>query len=184
MERWQKWAAQQGSATPDDLPLALATEGAHGPVIHATNRAARLSGMRVGERVVDMRALCPDLQVEQADLDGDRRALERLMLWTRRWCPWTVTDGADGLILDTTGSAHLFGGEVALLREMEERLAGLGLSSQIAMAPTWGAAWALARFGPVRAICAKGQEAEMLPPYPCAPCGWRRKPGCSCIAWG
>ena len=166
MERWQKWAAHQGSALPDDLPLALATEGAHGPVIHATNRAARLSGMRVGERVVDMRALCPDLQVEQADLDGDRRALERLMLWTRRWCPWTVMDGADGLILDTTGSAHLFGGEAALLREMEERLAGLGLSSQIAMAPTWGAAWALARFGPVRALCPGGQEAEMLAPLP------------------
>jgi protein ImuB len=168
MERWQKAMERQGDAPPDDLAVVLATEGLHGPVIHAANRAARLAGIGTGTRVVDMRAICPDLRVEYADVQNDQRALERLMLWARRWCPWTVVDGPDGLILDTTGSDHLMGGEAAMLEEMETRLSLLGLSARLAVAPTWGAAWALARHGPVRAICTGNQIAAALAPLPVA----------------
>lgn len=148
---------RQGNAPPDDIPFVLAREGHHGPVIHAANRTARLTGIHPGARVVDMRAICPDLQVTYADQAGDRVALDRLVLWARRWCPWTVRDGDDGLILDTTGSDHLMGGEAAMLVEMETQLSLLGLTSQLAVAPTWGAAWALARFGPVRSLCQPGE---------------------------
>lgn len=144
---------RQGNAPPDDIPVVLAREGQHGPVIHAANRTARLEGITPGSRVVDMRAICPELQVAYADEAGDRAALDRLVLWARRWCPWTVRDGNDGLILDTTGADHLWGGEAAMLVEMETQLSLLGLTARLAVAPTWGAAWALARFGPVRAIC-------------------------------
>jgi protein ImuB len=152
MERWQKAQERAGSAAPDDVAQVLATEGPHGPIVHAANRAAHLAGITDGARVVDMRALCPSLRVDYADSMGDRAALEKLALWARRWCPWTAVDG-QGLILDTTGSDHLWGGEAAMLEEMEARLSLLGLSARLALAPTWGAAWALARFGPVRAIC-------------------------------
>ena len=168
MERWQKGMERKCDAPPDDVAVVLATEGQHGPVIHATNRAARLAGIAAGARVVDMRAICPDLRVEYADIAGDKRALERLVLWARRWCPWTVTDGPDGLILDTTGSDHLLGGEAAMLVEMETRLSLLGLTSRLAVAPSWGAAWALARFGPVRAICLADRMAAQLAPLPVA----------------
>jgi protein ImuB len=161
MERWQKAQERAGNASPDDLPQALTREGAHGPVIHAANRAAHLAGVTVGARMADMRALCPALKLDFADLEGDRLALQRLALWARRWCPWTVADdwGADGirghgLILDATGSAHLWGGEEAMLAGIEADLSMLGLSARLALAPSWGAAWALARFGPVRAIAA------------------------------
>ncbi|MCV3272828.1 Y-family DNA polymerase [Roseobacter sinensis] len=160
--------ARIGNAPSDDLPVALVAEGPHGQVIHATNRAARLAGIAIGARVVDMRAVCPTLQVEYADLAGDARALGRLALWARRWCPWTVVDGADGLILDTTGSDHLLGGEAAMLVEMETRLSLLGLTARLAVAPTWGAAWALARYGPVRAICTEETRAADLHPLPVA----------------
>ena len=153
MERWLRVMERHGNAPPDDIPLVLAREGHHGPVIHATNRAARQIGINPGSRVVDMRAVCPELQVEYADEAGDLAALDRLVLWARRWCPWSVSDGDDGLILDTTGSDHLMGGEVAMLIEMETQLSRLGLTSRLAVAPTWGAAWGLARFGPVRSIC-------------------------------
>ena len=152
MERWQRVMERQGNAPPDDIPVVLACEGPHGPVIHAANRTARLNGINAGSRVVDMRAICPELQVEYADPAGDRAALDRLVLWARRWCPWTVRDGEDGLILDTTGADHLLRGEAAMLVEMETQLSLLGLTSRLALAPTWGGAWALARFGPVRAI--------------------------------
>ncbi len=159
MERWQSWATSQGEALPEEIPAALAIEGPHGPIIHATNRAAETEGVHIGARVVDMRALCPDLKVTFADIAGDQRALEKLMLWARRWCPWTATDGQSGLILDTTGSDHLWDGEAAMLRDMEERLAHLGLSANLATSPTHGASWALARFGSVREVC----TADTLP---------------------
>ena len=168
MERWQTVRTRQGCAPPDDVAAVLATEGAHGPVIYATNRAARLAGIGTGARVVDMRAICPDLAVEYADIAGDAGALGQLMLWARRWCPWTVTDGPDGLIFDTTGSDHLWGGEAAMLIEIETRLSLLGLTAQLAVAPTWGAAWALARHGGVRAICSGDKMAAALAPLPVA----------------
>ena len=168
MERWHKAMERRACAPPDDVAVVLANEGAHGPVIYATNRAARLAGIAAGARVVDVRAICPDLAVEYADIAGDRQALNRLALWARRWCPWTVTDGPDGLIFDTTGSDHLWGGEAAMLIEIETRLSLLGLTSQLAVAPTWGAAWALARHGAVRAICADGGMAAALAPLPVA----------------
>ncbi|MEJ6477364.1 MAG: DNA polymerase Y family protein [Octadecabacter sp.] len=166
MERWLRWAAQNTLAPPDDLPVVLAVEGTHGPVVHATNRAAQLQGIHIGARVVDMRALCPDLRVEFADIGGDRVALEKLMIWARRWCPWTATDGATGLVLDTSGSDHLLGGEAAMLREIETRLSTLGLSASLATAPTHGAAWAMARFGGVRRICSAQDFAAQLSPLP------------------
>ena len=168
MERWQTVMARRACAPPDDVAVVLAVEGAHGPVIYATNRAARLAGIAAGARVVDVRAICPDLAVEYADVAGDARALGQLMLWARRWCPWTVTDGPDGLIFDTTGSDHLWGGEAAMLVEIETRLSLLGLTAQLAVAPTWGAAWALARYGAVRAICTDTRMAAALAPLPVA----------------
>lgn len=166
MERWQRVMERCGTAPPDDIPVALAREGGHGPVIHATNRPARLNGITTGARVVDMRAICPELQIDYADPAGDQGALDRLVLWARRWCPWTVRDGADGLILDTTGSDHLLGGERSMLVEMEAQLSLLGLTAQLAVAPTWGAAWALARFGPVRSICGPADLGAKLAPLP------------------
>lgn len=154
------------AAPPDEIPVVLASEGPHGPVIHATNHAARGAGIAAGARVVDMRAVCPDLRVEYADVAGDHVALDRLVFWARRWCPWTAADGADGMVLDTTGSDHLLGGEASMLIEMETRLSQLGLSAKPAVAPTWGAAWALARYGPVRANCGADEISAQLAPLP------------------
>jgi protein ImuB len=168
MERWAREMTRRDCAPPDDIAVVLATEGRHGPVVYAANRAARGAGVITGERIVDMRAICPDLRVEYAGVAGDLRALERLKLWVRRWCPWTVVDGSDGLILETTGADHLVGGEAAMLVDMQTRLSLMGLTAQPAVAPTWGAAWALARYGPVRARCEEGGVAEALAPLPVA----------------
>ena len=168
MERWQRRQDQQGNAASGDVPMALMTEGPHGPVVHATNRTARVAGVATGARVVDMRALCPTLQVDHADPLGDAAALESLAFWARRWCPWTATDergatAGGGLILDTTGSAHLHGGEAAMLTDIATRLSLAGFTARPALAPTWGAAWALARFGPVRAIWQTPTDLNPLP---------------------
>lgn len=166
VERWLRALDRMGEPLPEDLPAALVVEGSHGPVVHGATRAAEAIGIHAGARVVDMQALCPGMKVEYADIGGDGRSLSNIMVWSRRWCPWTALDGPRGLVLDCTGAAHLFGGEDALLAEIEGRFATMGLSAEVAMAPTRGAAWALARFGGLRRAVAKAGLAEALAPLP------------------
>ncbi len=97
-------------------------------------------------RLTDARALDPGLVAVAADVGGDRALLERLARWASRWSPLVEVDGDDGLRLDVSGVAHLFGGEAGLVRDIEARFAGLGLTARVAVAATAGAAWGLARF--------------------------------------
>ena len=166
MDRWDRWMRKTQMEPAPEAPVALAIDGGHGPVIYATNDAAQTAGVHIGSRVVDMRALCPDLRIDYADTNGDAAALGRLMLWTRRWCPWTAVDGHDGLIMDTTGSDHLWGGEAAMLRDIEGRLAQLGFRARIATAPTHGAAWALSRIGGTRETCTPDMHSARMNALP------------------
>ena len=75
IESWQSRAVRRGEPWPEDMPLALAAPGPHGPVIHALNRAAELAGARVGGRVTDIRAICPSLQVMDAEPAQDAARL-------------------------------------------------------------------------------------------------------------
>jgi protein ImuB len=139
----ERWAKSSGLAP--DAPAVLTIEGAHGPVIHAVTKAAAERGARAGARLTDARAIDPALVVVPADPEGDSVLVRRLAKWAARWSPLVETDG-DGLRLDVTGVAHLFGGERALVRDVERRFSTLGLTVRIAIAPTAAAAWALARF--------------------------------------
>lgn len=63
--------------------------------------------------------------------------LEALALWCQAFTPLTAPDPPDGVLLDITGCAHLFGGEEGL----KARLPG-----RAGIAHTPAAAWALARY--------------------------------------
>ena len=141
----------------EPVPFALVAPGRRGPVLWAVNREAGAKGLRPGMRLADARALLAGLVTARADAAADRRGLERLALWCNRFTPWCAVDssnddggdssGDGGLLLDISGCAHLFGGEVALMDEIAARLAGLGIETRLGLADTPGAAWALARFG-------------------------------------
>lgn len=77
---------------------------------------------------------------------ADAAALESLAEWAMAFSPLVAADPPGGLLLDIAGVEHLFGGEAALLAKLGAGLRELGLSPRIAVAPTLGAAWALARF--------------------------------------
>lgn len=145
--------SQYRTPPKDDVPVILSCDGTHGPVVQCVNATAQSRGVKPGDRVVDAQAIHPDLHVEVADLKGDQILMDRLVHWSRRWCPWTAQDGADGLVLDITGSAHLFGGEARILRDIVQRFAMQGLTAKVALAPTQGAAQALARYAPQYTIC-------------------------------
>nr|WP_010392456.1 DNA polymerase Y family protein [Paracoccus sp. TRP] len=166
IESWLSRAAKRGDDWPETVPLALSVPGTHGPVLHAVNRAAEEAGARIGARAVDSRAICPALRIEQAEPEQDAARLARLAFWARRWGPWSTPDGDDGILIDTTGTAHLFGGEAAMLARIQAHFARAGLTAKLALAPTRGTAWALARFGPERAICTDPLPA--LAPLPVA----------------
>lgn len=142
----------------DALPLVLITETAHGPRIDAANAAAREAGAASGMMLADARTLCPQLAVVPSDPAGDLAFLERLALWAQRWGPWSAMDAPDGLLVDVTAVAHLFGGEERLLADVHARLASQGLTARAAIAPTAGAAWALAHYGRASAILPPGAD--------------------------
>lgn len=146
----------------------MATEGG-AERLSAVNAAAAAEGLRPGLVLAEARALLPRLAVRRARPAADARALAGLAGWAERYAPWTATDGVDGLRLDVTGVAHLFGGEDALLADLVRRLADAGIGARAAVADTAGAAWALARHAAApTARVAPGGTAAALDGLPAA----------------
>ena len=158
----ERWLKRSGAADNADQTwrVALVVEAAHGQLVHAATTAANV---RRGTRLTDARALDPGLQAVAADPAGDAELLGRLARWASRWSPLVEIDGEDGLRLDVSGVAHLFGGESGLLRDIEARFDTLGLTAQAAIAETAGAAWGLARFS---ADPAPGYDSGYTPARP------------------
>lgn len=136
-----------GSAAPDAAtPLVLFGQTGRRQEVAAANAAAIQAGLRVGMPATKAQALVRELVVHYADPDADAEALERLAVWALRYSPIAAADGPDGLVIDATGASHLHGGEGAMLADIVGRLAGVGLEARAAMAGTWGASHAAARF--------------------------------------
>ncbi len=155
-----RWELAEGA---NAAPFALLAETAHGPRVAAANAAACEAGVRGGMMLADARALCPELAVAPGDPAGDLAFLEQLALWAQRWGPWSALDPPDGLLVDVTGVAHLYGDEAALLGDAARRLSARGLTARLAIAPTAGAAWALTHYGPDAAIHHPGDSLDQLP---------------------
>jgi protein ImuB len=111
--------------------------------------AVRL-GLTIGLSLADARARHPNLvAVESAPME-EARLLERLCDWCSRFTPLAALDCADGLMLDISGVAHLFGGEEALIEDCRDRLAAQGFTVAAGVGGNPLAAWALARFSRVK----------------------------------
>lgn len=129
---------------------------------------AEARGLAPGMGLADARALCPDLLTRPADPRAEAQALNTLRRWATRYCPWVACDGADGLVLDITGAAHLIGGEAALLSDLTDRLAQIGFEARAAIADTRGAAWAVTHYGQADSIVPEGGTERVLMPLPLA----------------
>ena len=116
-------------------------------LVLAADAAAQALRLNPGMAAAQARALCAELIVQDADPTGDAAALDQLALWALKlYAPIVAVDPPNGLVIDASGAAHLKGGEQALLDDMIGRLARVGVAARAAMAGTWGAAHALARF--------------------------------------
>ncbi|UEM05156.1 DNA polymerase Y family protein [Skermanella rosea] len=135
-----------------DRPL-VTILGDHGRmIVAAVNGHAESAGIQPGMTLADARALEPSVHPVDADPAADAQALDGLADWCGRYTPWVGLDAPDGIFLDISGCAHLFGGEPALLRDVVGRLKGFGYQAGAAVADSAGAAWAVARHGGERIV--------------------------------
>lgn len=132
---------------PPETPLVLIGRKQRQRVVLAVDQAARSAGLRVGMPATKAQALVSGLVIMDADPLADTEALERLALWAlQRYAPIVAADSPDGLVIDTTGADHLHGGEELMLSGIVNRFFHSGITARAAIADTWGAAHAGARF--------------------------------------
>jgi protein ImuB len=134
-------------APPAEAPLILIGREGRRRVVLAADAAARRAGLRIGMPATKAQTLVPGLIVKDADPAADAGALDRLALWAlQRYAPIAAADAPDGLVIDATGVAHLHGGEDAMVKGMVDQLTASGVAARAALADSWGAAHALARY--------------------------------------
>jgi protein ImuB len=149
--------------------------------LFAVNDAAAALGLAVGMPLADARARYPKIAVAEADETADLSLLEAIADWCDRYTPLVGLDAPDGLTLDISGCAHLFGGEAMLAADLVRRLNAHGLQARAAIADTVGCAWGIARYSgflPERGrsthevrregAVASGDERNALAPLPLA----------------
>lgn len=148
------WMARR-QPTLKDIPFVMAAPEHGRMVIKAANAASQTKGIDAGMVVADCRAILPTLQVfdDKPELAG--KLLYNIAEWCLRYTPVVAIDSPDGLMLDVSGCAHLWGGEKPYLNDIETKLNGFGYDVSIAIADTIGTAWAISRFG---------QGSHIIPP--------------------
>ncbi|HMD63882.1 MAG TPA: DNA polymerase Y family protein [Stellaceae bacterium] len=163
LPRWPidrlRLARRKNSAAPvEEIPFATVADAAGRRLLAAVNPAAAAAGLAPGMPLADALSFLPGLATAAAEPAEDAAALRRLAEWCGRYSPWTAPDGVDGVRIEITGSAHLWGGERALAADLKTRLDRRGVIGRVAVADTIGAAWATARFAEA------GDSAVIVPP--------------------
>ena len=150
-------------------PFAITCEEQNAWRISHANRLALTAGVRAGQSLADARAICPDLLTAPSDPVREQGLLRALWRWADCLSPRVALDTPDGLLLDISGCAHLFGGEQEMGAHAIARLRDLRILARTGVADTKGAARALARFGDVPVTVAPvGQTAGALSALPIA----------------
>jgi protein ImuB len=133
--------------------------------------AARL-GVMPGMPLAEAKALTPKsgIHFEVHDPRADYQSLQALAVACQQFSPLVTVEEAEqphSLLLDITGCGPCFGGEAALLRQARSWLAHEEYQVRLAVADTFGAAWAMAHCSPEsESILAPGRHRAALRPLP------------------
>lgn len=149
----------RSSRKPDDAPFVLVEKQGGALKLAAINRAGLSLGFKTGMTLAAARSAVPHLLVDEFDPDADERFLRRCSAACEIFTPLVALDGPDGVLLDVTGCAHLFGGEREFCDRVRRRFAARGLSLRFALAGTPDAARAIARFGATAIVPPGADEA-------------------------
>lgn len=129
-----------------EAPLVTVSDIGNLREIASASSMAESVGLTCGQALSEAMVLCPDMLTRPADPLREAAMLSALRRWAGKFSPWVAEEGAASLMIDLTGCAHLFGGEVALFAQVHDDCTDLGLSVCAGIADTAGAAWALARY--------------------------------------
>lgn len=129
--------------------------------------AGLAAGLRPGMTLAEARAIHPGFGVTEIDRDKDRAALAVCADAAQRFTPLVAYDGNDGLLLDITGCAHLFGGETGIMQGTVRAMRRFGLTARAAVSTTPESARAFSRFSG-GGIVPAGREGELASGLPIA----------------
>ncbi len=130
--------------------------------ITEVSAVAKVKGLYAGMIVADARVILPDVKVLDDNPNLNEKLLSKLCTWCIRYTPIATIDLPNGLILDVSGCAHLWGSEENYLKDIINKLKSLGYHVRAAMADTIGAAWAISRYGKIKAIIRPNEQVEAL----------------------
>src|SRR5262249_51340779 len=170
IDRIKRKLPSSSGVAPVDAPSVVVTKEHNALVIYALDDAAARYGLAIGQPLANARAICPHLVVFDADQAADARTLEDIADWCDRFTPLVALDAADGLFLDITGCAHLFGGEATLLKLLCDALTRQGFAVSAAIAATSICARTMTRHVHGR-IVMDGEERDAVSPLPVSALG-------------
>jgi protein ImuB len=156
---------EENASKQDDPPCIVVAKQNNALQISALDDAAAHLGLEIGLPLANARAICPHLQVFDADDVADARALNIIADWCDRFTPLVALDSPHGLFLDITGCAHLFGGEAALMQIICEALTRQGFAVSAGIAGTSICARTMTRYSSGQ-IIRDGEEADAVRPLP------------------
>ncbi len=146
-------------------PLVVTGKRGNAEVLTAVDDVAGRMGLSSGLTLAQARAMYPGIEVIAENVEADAALLESIADWCLRYTPLIACDAPDGLLLDISGCAHLYGGEHKLVADLSNRLESAGLAYSLAIAGTIGSAWAAAHYGePASYAC--GEERNILASLP------------------
>jgi protein ImuB len=148
-----------------DAPLVISQKANNALYVYALEKRAQALGLYKGQPLANARAMVKRFAIVPADEKADAALLEVIADWCDRFTPLVSLDAPDGLFLDITGAAHLFGGETEMLATVTASIARQGFAVQGTIAGTSLAAHALARYAPGQ-VTPQGGEAEAVAPLP------------------
>lgn len=145
-----------------DIPFVLVLAD-HGRMrITEVSALTRARGIYAGMIAADARVILPAVQVFDDKPGLTDKLLKKLCLSCIKYTPVTSIDAQNGLILDVTGCTHLWGSEETYLKTIVEKIQACGFKVRASMADTIGTAWAICRYGKIKAIIKPREQAEAL----------------------
>jgi protein ImuB len=150
------------AARPELAPtvLLLTEKTGRGVFVSFCNRWARTRGICVGMPLAEALSLVRDAAVEPIQPEADRMALEELAIGCEQFSPCVGLEEAErphALLLDITGVAHLFGGELSLIHRLQKELIARRFEARIAIGDSVGVVWAAAHY------LARSTEPSVIP---------------------
>lgn len=172
-------------------PVVLFAEGRRGLQVAVCSSEAIRLGVCVGMPLGEVQSLLPEPKqsttrslrrsqkrsvstpvLKRMDTVADRFRLEQLAVHCQSYSPLVGLEESpapESLWIDISGSEDLFGGERGLAEKIRNDLAERNVRVRVAVADSWGAAWAISHFGRSDiSLVPSGQQTEWLDPLPVA----------------